>query len=522
VNRIGFVRASRGTSEAGGRRSPARRWFSEMKSRALMWLALVVTLFPLPHFSAQAQVRPVLVHYMPWYVARPFSTFWGWHWTMNHYNPDLFYPSGQRQVASHYYPLIGPYDSLDPVVLEYHVLLMKLAGIDGVIVDWYGPDNYYDYGDNNTRTLAMFNYARKAGLNFSLCYEDATITAEINGGPMNGVNVTAGTAVAHAQQTMLYAQTNYFTAGYLRWNGQPVFLNFGPQYFTLNSQWVSIFSVLNPTNQPAFFTENDRLAAGAGAFDWPPMSLSEPVGGSNVLSAAVLQNYLSSFEQKATAWPAFVSSAFPRFHDIYSQAGVGPSYGYLADNSGDTLRQTLQRSMTNSSAVVQIVTWNDYGEGTVVEPTVEYGYRDLGIIQDYRRQFLDANFPYHTNDLTLALRLYNLRRQYVANSIVSAELNRAFSNIVSGNLTLANQQLMGVESTRPVIYNLSSAGGQLQFLVGGYISTSGIHVEMSSDLASPAWLTVSTFPASTNPPAFSTPIVPQSTSTFFRVHSTGP
>ena len=33
----------------------------------------------------------------------------------------------------------------DPAVLEYHVLLMKLGGIDGVIVDWYGQDNYYDY-----------------------------------------------------------------------------------------------------------------------------------------------------------------------------------------------------------------------------------------------------------------------------------------------------------------------------------------------------------------------------------------
>jgi hypothetical protein len=33
---------------------------------------------------------------------------------------------------------IGPYDSTDPNVLEYHMLLMKLSGIDGIIVDWYG------------------------------------------------------------------------------------------------------------------------------------------------------------------------------------------------------------------------------------------------------------------------------------------------------------------------------------------------------------------------------------------------
>src|SRR5262245_16525141 len=107
---------------------------------------------------------------MPWFVAKPYSSNWGWHWTMNHFNPDTTNALGQRQIASHYYPLIGPYDSLDPVVLEYHVVLMKLAGIDGVIVDWYGQDDYADYGAINQRTLALLKSVKKAGLKFSLCY----------------------------------------------------------------------------------------------------------------------------------------------------------------------------------------------------------------------------------------------------------------------------------------------------------------------------------------------------------------
>jgi len=48
---------------------------------------------------------------------------------MGHFNPDVI-TNRKHQIASWYYPLIGPYDSLDPAVLEYHVLLMKLAGID--------------------------------------------------------------------------------------------------------------------------------------------------------------------------------------------------------------------------------------------------------------------------------------------------------------------------------------------------------------------------------------------------------
>jgi len=41
-------------------------------------------------------------------------------------------------IWSNYHPLIGLYDSTDPDLLECHLLQMKLAGIDGVIPDWYG------------------------------------------------------------------------------------------------------------------------------------------------------------------------------------------------------------------------------------------------------------------------------------------------------------------------------------------------------------------------------------------------
>jgi hypothetical protein len=437
---------------------------------------------------AQAAQKPLLVHYMPWYVAKPYSGSWGWHWTMNHFNPDTI-SSGRRQIASWYYPLIGPYDSMDPAVLEYHVLLMKLSGIDGVAVDWYGMDNFNDYAVNNQRTLALLDYAGKAGLKFSLCYEDQTIQQEINGG-----YITAAAALSHAQQTLLYVQTNYFKdPSYLRSSNAPVFLNFGPQYFKNSSDWVSIFSVLNTTNRPAFFTEDNRLAAGVGAFDWPPMWMSG--GGTNALTPAQLQTYLDSFEQKAASWPAFIGSAFPRFHDIYSQAGVGASYGYLDDANGTTLTNTLRRALTNNSAFVHLVTWNDFGEGTVIEPTLDYGYRDLGMVQNFRRQYLEPDFSYTTNDLTTAYRFYNLRRQFQTNAAISAELNRIFTNIVRGRITVANLQLAGIASTQPVIYDESVDHAQMQFLIGGYVAST-VQVDMSTDLTN--WQTVQSYAGTTN------------------------
>jgi hypothetical protein len=499
-----------------------------VKSGSILISAIaVIFLLALPK-AAQGGAKPVMVHYMPWFQS-PYSLGsgnWGYHWTMNHFNPNTVNPTNNEdEIASWYYPLIGPYDSSDPAVLEYHVLLMKLSGIDGVIVDWYGPDNYYDYLINNQRTLDIFAYAQKAGLKFSLCYEDSTIPAEISGGCMNSVCVTAGNAIAHVEDEMLYVQTNFFVyTNFLKWNNDPVFLNFGPQYFTTSADWTSIFSLLNASNQPAFFTENNYLApAGKGAFDWPPMQLSVTNAQSPtepVLSDAVMNGYLAAFDASAAAWPAYISTAFPRFHDFYAQAGVSPSYGYLDDQSGNTLRETLSRAMTNASAIIQIATWNDYGEGTIIEPTAtgsepttEYGYTDLGIIQDFRRQYLDASFPYHTNDLTLALRLYNLRKEYLNNLPVNAELNRIFTNIIGGNTTTANLELTGVESSRPVIYNLVTNSNQLEFSIGGYLA-SGAQVQVSTNLVT--WQTAQTFVAGTNLLVFSTDTV-QPVCRFFKV-----
>jgi hypothetical protein len=386
--------------------------------------------------SLLAAEKQVMVYYMPWYVARPHSENWGWHWTMDHFNPDRINAAGEREIASWYDPLIGPYDSSDPAVLEYHVLLMKLAGVDGVIVDWYGSANYLDYDLNNRATLKLFEFTRKAGLKFCICYEDQTIQHMLDGHYLQ-----SGQAISEAQQEMLYLQTNFFgDASYLRLNGRPVLLNFGPQHFMASSNWEAIFSVLQTTNRPAFFTEDNRLAISTGAFNWPPMWMSQAPGTGGVLSGAGLKNYLAEFERKAAGWPAFISSAFSRFHDIYQRAGVRNYWGYLGDRQGDTFRETLCRAMTNSAPIVQIVTWNDFGEGTMVEPTREYGFRDLGILQDLRRQYLQPDFSFRTNDLAMALEFYQLRHKG-STATRSGQLDQVFTNLVCGRISSAREEL---------------------------------------------------------------------------------
>ena len=210
----------------------------------VLTLSVLYAFLPLPTQSAPSVTRRttapapsgkrlLMAHYMPWFQAKPFRPQWGWHWTMGHFDPDRV-TGGRREAASHDTPLIGLYDSDDPDVLECQVLLMKLAGIDGVIFDWYGRDDYLDYGDNNRSTQRMIPILQRAGLRFAICYETQTVPKEIAGGVF-----LQSDAVVHGRRLLQWMQANVFSApNYLTLDKRPVLLSFGDSYYT-DTQWGS-------------------------------------------------------------------------------------------------------------------------------------------------------------------------------------------------------------------------------------------------------------------------------------------
>lgn len=362
-----------------------------------------------------------MVHYMPWFETPLMHSNWGFHWTMNHYNPNVLDSNGLRQIASQYYPLTGPYDSDDPKILEYQTLLMKITGIDGVLVKWDGKENYLDYGKNNVSTKNILAATQKAGLIFGISMEDYVVGTMITNGYM-----TADTAIQYGKSVMKYLQGNYFNASnYVTLGQHPVLLNFGPQYYKLSANWDTMFTVL--PQKPQFFNEDNRLApAATGAFPWPPMSRS--VNG--ILSQSVLNTYLNNYYTAAASWQYVVTGAFPAFWDIYQQAGVHASYGYLDPLNGATFKSTLYQATYHHPDIIQIVTWNDWGEGTIVEPSNQFGYQYLEIIQT-TKDTLDPSFPFQKLDLRMPLRIYNERVQFAGNAKVNAVLDRVYNYIIA-------------------------------------------------------------------------------------------
>jgi len=380
------------------------------------------------------ETKPLLlIHFMPWYSAPPVSSSWGWHWTMNHFNPDAVDGNGKRDIASHYYPLTGPYDSMDPDILEYQVLLMKLSGIDGVLVDWYGTGNLWDYPAINQRTLALFDYIDKAGLTFAIVYEDQTLPNLIRQNV-----ISEDEKYVQGKNDMLYLQNTWFQKeAHLKIDDRPVLLNFGPQFFYSSSEWQDLFSVLS--TPPLFFTEDNRVApAAVGAFSWPPMWKSSANG---ILTQSSLKEYLDQFSKKSAAWEYRISSAFPGFHDIYKEAGVSEGYGFLDADNGSTFQLTLDQALSDNPHIIQLVTWNDYGEGTIIEPTEETGYLYLEMVQKLKKTVVDPTFQPLTRHLRMPLQHFQARKDHRNDRQINATLDQVFELFVEMKLDEAEALL---------------------------------------------------------------------------------
>jgi hypothetical protein len=378
-----------------------------------------------------AQTTPplFLVHYMPWYQTQEVSGYWGWHWKMDHFDPKLLDANGYPQIASHFMPLTGPYDSKDAHVLEYQALLMKMSGIDGVIVDWYGTSNHADYPVINQATGKLFEAIQKAGLSFAICYEDQTVKNLVEAHKLGEAEV-----YTQGQADLAYLETSWFKDNaYLKANDQPVLFIFGPQYFQNGPDWEILFEKLG--KRPVLVTLDQHFVPAATAtFPWPPMWSSQ----AGVLSLGALENYLDGFYQKANNYKYVVAGAFPGFQDIYQEAGVGSSYGYLDAQDGKTFELTLQKAIEQEPDVIQLITWNDYGEGTNIEPTVEYGYRYLEMVQGARTKSTGAKAVYSSEDLRLPLTLFQLRKKH-SDWKIQAELDKAYEAMLAGETEKATE-----------------------------------------------------------------------------------
>lgn len=362
-----------------------------------------------PVAVTKTNATKIYMHYMPWFETKESSgnNQWGYHWTMANKNPDNVDANGHREIASHYYPLIGPYHSGDKDVIENHLLLMKYAGVDGILIDWYGTFDLNDFKALKENSEQIIDMIDEVGLQYAIVYEDRFLNDIVNAG-------LAPTVTGAAKTDLGYMQSNYFNDdAYIKINNKPLLLNFGPIVLQTPDQWTSAFS--NLSTKPTFLTLwNESAEAGSnasGEYAW--------VYENN----ANLNNfYVNNLPNLDVA----MGSAYPGFHDFYAEGGTSTVIGWTIDhNNGATLDETLSMAQNANLNYLQLITWNDFGEGTMFEPTAEFGYNYIQKVKTF------AGVQNTGNVFAEISKLYDLRKEYKGNPDIQKKLDKAFSYFVS-------------------------------------------------------------------------------------------
>lgn len=349
------------------------------------------------------------MHYMTWFETDESSSNnqWGSHWTMQNQNPNNIDANGRREIAAHYYPLIGPYHSGDKDVIEYHLLLMKYSGIDGILIDWYGTYDLHDYAMIRENTEQVVEMMDEVGLEYAIVYEDRFLNNIVNA-------QMAPTPESAAKRDMRYLESNFFSdPNYIHINNNPLLLVFGPITLETPERWTEVFSTL--TAPPTFLTLWDSsMEAGEnaqGEYAW--------VYEDNSYLENFYTNTLPSLE-------IGMGGAYPGFKDFYQEGGSSTNIGWTIEhNNGATLDETLQLAENNNLDYLQLITWNDFGEGTMFEPTEEFGFSYIERIRDFSGATV---FP---NVFENILQLYSFRKKYKGNAVIQRKLDQAFEYFAS-------------------------------------------------------------------------------------------
>jgi len=82
-------------------------------------------------------------------------------------------------------------------------------------------------------------------------------------------------------------------------------------------------------------------------------------------------------------------------------------------------------SMDNNVDAVQIITWNDWNEGTQIEPCVKYGYKYLEMNKKYAAKYKGVEDDVPNDILEIPLKLYKARKEGKSDKVMLDELSKA-------------------------------------------------------------------------------------------------
>jgi hypothetical protein len=270
----------------------------------------------------------------------------------------LLYPGSTAKIFAHFLPWFGPsghkdigYNSADPAQVTKQVVDMMSRGIQGMIIDWYGQKG----SQEDTTTQYVMSAAEAHSPFMFAVMEDA--------GAIRGCSSCQGALISD----LTYAYNKYEQSpAYFRINGRPVVFFFDAE--TLPGVNLAAAQTAVPGN-PIFIIKdaNGFTTAGSdGAYSWVTDTFNNNNWG---------QAYLDYFYKMGAgngSKQAFGSTK-KGFNDNMASWGANR---VVPQSCGQTWLDTFAEigkyySASSQLGNLQLVTWNDYEEGTALEMGID-------------------------------------------------------------------------------------------------------------------------------------------------------
>jgi len=272
---------------------------------------------------------------------------------------SLLYSGNTTKVYAHLMVWFGGsnhmnvgYSSTDAGQVTRQINDMISRGINGVIIDWYGPGSSTDQATQ----LVMAEAEKHPGFTFAIMVDQGAIKWD---------SCTGCTPQQALITQLQYIEQKYFPSpAYMTEQGRPVVTNFDIDV-VYAIDWNAVNASLG-TKPDFVFQNNDGFshALSGGSYSWV-MPTTTDYG----------MSYLSSFYQTGMAYPSeqVGGAAYKGFNDTLAAWGSGR---IMKQQCGQTWLKTFSEinGLYNAGKqlpFVQLVTWNDYEEGTEIESGID-------------------------------------------------------------------------------------------------------------------------------------------------------